>query len=44
MAQVVKSHCLMSRFGKQFRNCTTYVPSTAGDHYLHKKTVLSGAL
>jgi hypothetical protein len=44
MTQVVESHCPMSRFGKQFRNCTTYVPSTAGDQDLHKKAVLSGAV
>jgi hypothetical protein len=26
----------MSRFGNQSSHCTTYVPRTAGDQYLHK--------
>ena len=37
VAQIVKNNCLMSLFGKQSRNCTTDIPGTAGNQYLHKK-------
>ena len=31
VAQVVKNDRLVSLFGKQTRNCTTYVPGTSGN-------------
>jgi hypothetical protein len=38
MAQIVEDYRLISRFGKQLRNCTTYVPGTTSNQYLHEFT------
>jgi len=35
MAQIVKDDRLMAFFSQQSYDCTTYVPRTAGDQYLH---------
>jgi len=40
VAEVIENHCLMSAFGKQSRDGTTYIPGPSGDQYLHKKAVL----
>jgi hypothetical protein len=37
VAQIVKNQSLVPFFGKQPRDCTTYVPGTSCNQYLHKK-------
>jgi hypothetical protein len=44
VAQIVINNGLMSALGQQTGDCTTYVPRTASNQYLHKKNVLSRTL
>jgi hypothetical protein len=37
MTEIVKNHGIVSRFGEQSGNGTTYIPGTSGNQNLHKK-------